>query len=110
MNDASGICWAWWDNQRFAKNPTRRRALIKGPAWTGTRQNLTLAACAYPDLVSLAELFVSPFWHRLPLTGITGDLNRFIHEVRTRVAPGYQLDAVASTDPLLLWIEEQRHH
>lgn len=110
MNDATRICWAWWDNQRFTKSLTRRRTLIKGPAWTGNRQNLTWTACAYPDVVTLADLLISPPWSVLAFTGITGDLNRFIREVRARVAPGYQLDPIASTDPLLLWIEEQRHH
>jgi hypothetical protein len=110
MNDASRICWSWWDSRRFTKNVTRRRTLVKGPAWAGNRQTLTWAACAYPDLIALADLLVSPHWQSLPFTGTTADLNRFIHEVRTRVAPGYQLESIASADPLLLWIEEQRHH
>jgi hypothetical protein len=110
MDGASRICWTWWDNRRFTKALDRRRALLRGPAWSGQQQSLTLAACAYPDLVALADLLVSPPWRPLPFTGSTRDLNRFLSEIRARVAPGYQPEPVAYSDPLLLWIEEERHH
>jgi hypothetical protein len=46
-------------NQHHTGALGRRRAILRGPAWPGSQHTLTLAACAYPDIVALAELLAS---------------------------------------------------
>ncbi|MEV7930501.1 hypothetical protein [Kitasatospora sp. NPDC088779] len=110
MDDALRICGTWWDNRRFTQALDRRRAVLRGPAWAGHGQSLTVAACGYPEVVALAGLFLTPALRALPFTGRTGDYRGFVQEVRDRAAPGYWDDKIASNDPLTLWIEAERHH
>jgi len=49
----------------------------------------------------------------LPFTGALRDQIRFITEVRERVAPTCRHgpgEVTVSSDPLALWIEQERHH
>ncbi len=113
MNEAASICWTWWDKQQHTGALNRRRAILPGPAWPGNQHTLTLAACAYPDIVALAELLSSPDPRALPFTGALRDQLRFITEVREHVAPAYRYgpgEFTASSDPLALGTGQERHH
>jgi hypothetical protein len=56
INEAAGICWTRWGNQHHTGTLGRRRAILPGPAWPGSQHTLTLTACAYPDIIALAEM------------------------------------------------------
>ncbi|MGV9387349.1 hypothetical protein ACWDRB_67085 [Nonomuraea sp. NPDC003707] len=91
MTEASRIRWSWWNSKKCTKALDRRRTMLRGPRWPGNQQQaLTEPACAYPEVVALAEILAAPELRRLPAIGSLLDLRRFINEVRARVAPGYQ--------------------
>lgn len=114
MDDATSICWAWWETNQHTKALNRRRSVLRGPAWPSGRSALTLAACGYPDIVALAELLAAPDLRSLAFTGDRRDYRRFVHHARERVASGYpdapHHDLAMLNDPLALWIERERHH
>ncbi len=59
MDQAASICWTWWDNHQHTEALDRRQAILRRPAWPGNQHALTLTACAYPDIVALAESLAS---------------------------------------------------
>ncbi|MFJ5116168.1 TniQ family protein [Streptomyces sp. NPDC088551] len=111
FEEASNVCWGWWNSRKCRAARDHRMAVLSGPNWNVVnRDDLRIVVSTYPDIVALTSVFVSPTLRSLPFTGRPADLRRFIDEIRTRIAPGYRYEDANSTDPLRRWMEAERHY
>src|SRR5262249_51701956 len=71
------------------------------PGLGGARRSPTIAAAAYPQVVALARLLISPSWGALAVGFSPVEHSLFAREIHTTVAPGYQWPPPRfSKDPL----------
>lgn len=110
--------WRCWQEEGICQERFHRRMIcFHGPDWHGTvRRNDPLrAAAAYPEVIALTRLLVSPYWRSLAMEGTWGAMInlRFLAEVRHTLAPSYVWFADPyhrTRDPLVGWVLDQREY
>jgi hypothetical protein len=103
---AERCCWRWWDSRRHCDARDRRIFRLCGPDWSESRRDPRILAAAYPDIVELTKLLAMPTLSSLPFTGRPADLQRFLDEVRARVAPDFRLEHASYNDSLRQWLRQ----
>jgi TniQ len=102
---AAEICRQWRDEREHDEEFSRRLAIFHGPNWRLSPSDPTVAAAAYPEVVGLARLLISPYWRSLAVAYSSHDLSLFQQEMRRTVAPAYRWPQPSfSKDPLHRWI------
>jgi TniQ len=99
------ICRQWRDQREHDKEFGRRLTIFHGPDWRLSPADPTVAAAAYPEVVGLARLLISPYWRSLAVAHSSHDRSLFQQEMRRTVAPTYRWPQPSfSKDPLHRWI------
>jgi hypothetical protein len=62
---AAEICGQWRDQREHDEEFNRRLAVFHGPDWRLSPADPTVAAAAYPQVVGLTRLLISPHWRSL---------------------------------------------
>lgn len=81
--------------------------IFHGSGWEVPAAHPTIAAAAYPQVVALARLLISPYWKSLAsdFHDVRHPLSLFAREMRRTVAPGYDWPQPSfSKDPLHRWL------
>lgn len=107
---ATEICRQWRDQREHDEEFARRLTIFHGPDWHLSPSDPTVAAAAYPQVVSLTRLITSPYWHELAISYSAHALSLFQQEMRRTVAPGYRWPLPTfSKDPLHRWLIRGSH-
>jgi hypothetical protein len=102
---AAEICRQWRDQREHDQEFCRRLTIFHGPDWRLSPADATVAAAAYPEIVGLARLLISPYWRSLAVGYSSHDYSLFQQEMRRTVAPAYRWPQPSfSKDPLHRWI------
>ena len=102
---ADHICRQWRDSRQHDEQFERRMRIFHGPGWEVPAAHPTIAAAAYPEVVALARLLVSPYWWSLATDFWNAEHPLFVRELRKTVAPGLNWPQPSfSKDPLHRWL------
>jgi hypothetical protein len=102
---ADRICRQWHAQRQHDEGFRRRMRIFHGPGWEVPAAGPTIAAAAYPQVVALARLLISPYWGSLAVGFSPIEHSLFAREIRNTVAPGYNWPQPRfSKDPLHRWI------
>jgi len=102
---ADHICRQWHAQRQHDEGFRRRMRIFHGPDWEVPAADPTIAAAAYPQVVALARLLISPYWGSLAVSFYHIEHSLFAQEMQNTVAPGYQWPQPRfSKDPLHRWI------
>jgi hypothetical protein len=74
--------------------PSASMRMFHGPGWQVPPADPTIAAAAYPQVVALARLLISPHWGSLAVGYSPIEHSLFAREIHNTAAPGYKLMAV----------------
>jgi hypothetical protein len=79
--------------------------IFHGPDWEVPAANPTIAAAAYPQVVALTRLLITPYWRTLATDFWNTERPLFVRELHRTVAPGLEWPQPSfSKDPLHLWL------
>jgi hypothetical protein len=102
---AAEICRHWRDQREYDEEFSRRLGIFHGPDWRLSPADPTVAAAAYPEVVGLTRLLVSPYWRALAVSYSSHGRSLFQQEINRAVAPAYRWPQPSfSKDPLHRWI------
>jgi TniQ protein len=102
---AAEICRQWREQREHDEEFSRRLSIFHGPDWRLSPSDPTVAAAAYPEVVGLARLLISPYWRSLAVAYSPQDCSLFQQEMRRTVAATYRWPQPSfSKDPLHRWI------
>jgi hypothetical protein len=105
---AERIVREWHRHYSFEYDFLRHMAIFHGPNWRVSRDDPTVFASEYPQIIALARLIATPHWRSLALDDRGRD--RFFDELIRTVAPTYIWDAHTwnyKWDPVIKWIIEE---
>ena len=102
---ADHICRQWHAQRQHDEGFRQRMWIFHGPGWEAPAAHPTITAAAYPQVVALARILISPHWRSLSLGFSHTEHSLFAREIQNTVAPGYQWPQPHfSKDPLHRWI------
>ena len=102
---AAEICRQWRDQREHDEEFNRHLATFHGSDWRLSPADPTVAAAAYPQVVGLTRLLITPYWRSLAVDYSSHGRWLFQREIRQTVAPNYRWPQPSfSKDPLHRWI------
>jgi hypothetical protein len=102
---AADICRYWRDGRQHDDDFNRRLEIFHGPDWRVPPYSATVAAAAYPQVVALTRLLVSPYWKSLATNPSPDSQSVFGTEIRRTVARTFVWPQHReSKDPLYRWL------
>jgi hypothetical protein len=102
---ADHICRQWHAQHQHDDGFLRRMRIFHSPGWPLPAAHPAIAAAAYPQVVALARLMISPHWRSLAIDFADTKRALFAQEIRRTVASGYEWPQPSfSKDPLHRWI------
>ena len=102
---AGHICQQWRQLRQHDEEFRRRMRIFHGPDWEVPAAHPTIAAAAYPQVVALARLLISPHWRSLATHSWNAEHPTFVQELHRTVAPGLDWPQPGfSKDPLHRWL------
>jgi hypothetical protein len=102
---ADWICQKWFDVGPHRYDFERRLETLGGPRVR--RDDAAVDAAAYPDVVALARLLISPHWLSVATSGNPGCHQQFQVEIRRTVAPHYTWpQPPGAKDPLFQYLRD----
>lgn len=102
---ADHICKQWREFRQHDDDFRRRMHIFHGPNWEVPVAHPTIAAAAYPQVVALARLLITPYWRFLATDFSNAKHPIFIRELHQTVAPGLDWPQPSfSKDPLHRWL------
>jgi hypothetical protein len=105
---AEWICGSWYDVGLHRDRYERRLGIFRGPrAWRVAADDPAVDASAYPEVVALARLLISPNWLSVATSGNPRCQRRFQAEIRGTVAPHYVWpQPPGARDPLFQYLRD----
>jgi hypothetical protein len=103
---ADHICQRWREFRQHDEEFRRRMRIFHGPSWEVPAAHPTIAAAAYPQVVALTRLLITPHRRNLAIDFWHAEHPVFVRELHQTVAPGLRrpefIDEIASPPPGLL--------
>jgi hypothetical protein len=110
--ESDRICEVWRNRRTHDQDFYRLMNIFHTGDWEVPRDDPTVEAAAYPQIIALTRLLVSPDWRERPF-GLQTSIKEFEAEVRRTVAPAFTWDTAhhyGHLDPLVeIFLEEARH-
>ncbi|MFI6457043.1 TniQ family protein [Streptosporangium amethystogenes] len=107
--DAERI-WQQWPNKiAWDEGFYRRMRIFHGDGWSVAKDDATIHAAAYPQIIALTRLLASPYWRVAALENLPRP-RRFVAELRRTVAPAYfwfPERPYGHYEPLAAWINQE---
>lgn len=102
---ADHVCEQWREFRQHDEEFRRRMHIFHGTDWEVPAAHPTIAAAAYPQVVALARLLVTPYWRFLATDFSNTEHPLFVRELHGTVAPGLDWPQPSfSKDPLHRWL------
>lgn len=102
---ADHICQQWREFRQHDEEFRRQMRIFHGPSWEVPAAHPTIAAAAYPQVVALTRLLITPHWRNLAIDFWHAEHPVFVRELHQTVAPGLRWPQPSfSKDPLHRWL------
>lgn len=102
---ADYICQQWREFRQHDEDFCRRMHLFHGASWEVPAAHPTIAAAAYPQVVALTRLLITPYWRTLATDFRNSEHTLFVRELHLTVAPRLNWPQPSfSKDPLHRWL------